>query len=294
MAIAHIKASSDPIKGMANFKFVQSCKNPDQSLKEASDDFLEIENLSGDEFQSEIINIYRHIGSINDRNERILAKNDAVDIFKKLGHGKEREGREIFDQIKNISDGEEKNMTIDVACEQVNAAEDPATGMINLRFVRSWTEHGQTLKEVSDEFLSLLDVAGNKTGYSYSLKQIFNQIFSITNPVERAMAKDDAISIFKGIGKDRGNEGKVIFEEIRKTSDTGERKKEIEIACAHMKAVNAGKNDYNIGAENFIFVKNNKQKDEDLKDASDRFLKILSSTGNHSMKAREIFLQSSR
>lgn len=84
MAIAHIKASSGPGKGLENFKFVQSHKNPGQSLKEASDDFLEIANLSGDEFHREIRNIFGQIGSINDPKERVLAKNDAMDIFKRL------------------------------------------------------------------------------------------------------------------------------------------------------------------------------------------------------------------
>jgi len=205
-----------------------------------------------------------------------------------VGNNNTDEARQIFAELEQAGNIEEIKEEKDIIYSHIDAENELKQGVENFKFIKENKNSGQTLKEASDDFLSILNNAGDKC--TDEVRIIFKEISSIENTGERKAARQDAVDIFSSIGQGHGAEGREIFREIRKTRDPEERQIEKEVACEQVRA----ENETSQGVANYKFIKENRKPGQSLKEASGVFLKILKEVGNNNTdKAREMFKKQS-
>jgi len=312
-----IDAEDDPGDAVNNFNYIKENKSEYKSLKAAAEEFNTILGKVGRKesykarqifgensaVEKEVIPLL--IAAENDAKQALEnfsfikehihkdhglkdAVNEFNEILKKVGNNNTDEARQIFAELEQAGNIEEIKEEKDIIYSHIDAENELKQGVENFKFIKENKNSGQTLKEASDDFLSILNNAGDKC--TDEVRIIFKEISSIENTGERKAARQDAVDIFSSIGQGHGAEGREIFREIRKTRDPEERQIEKEVACEQVRA----ENETSQGVANYKFIKENRKPGQSLKEASGVFLKILKEVGNNNTdKAREMFKKQS-
>jgi hypothetical protein len=231
-----IDAENEKEQGIENFQFIKEHKNEEQSIKDAATDFNE--------------------------------------ILKKVGNNNTDEAREIFAELEKAGTPEEIKEHKEMIFSHMDAENEFLQGVDNFKLIKAHKPEGQTLKEASDDFLTILEAGGN--GDTDETRAIYKEFAAIQDPQDRNSAKNDIVEIFENIGKGNVKEGKIIFAELQEVSDQEEKEIEKELIFQQAKA----ENEIDQGVDNFKLIKANKPEGQTLKEASDDFLAILKAGGN--------------
>ena len=93
--------------------------------------------------------------------ERAVAKNELADIFKSIGPDKGKEGRMIFQEIRNTKEPDERKLEIEIASRMIKAENSSEEGVEDFKFVKANKNPKQSLKKASEKFLKIIAEVGN-------------------------------------------------------------------------------------------------------------------------------------
>ena len=267
-----MKAENRNSDGREDLEFIKEYKNKDTSLKKAGDEFLNILN--------------------------------------KVGNGESPSAREVFRITQQIENEEAKGIEEAIILDLMKAENDAEDGVENYTFLKANKPENKTMREVTDEFNSILGAAGNSD--SPDVRKFFERLNKISEPEERQEEKEAIIDLIKAEGRTDhaiGNydflkgfqtedksfkeiagefneilkvagtadttETRQFFERLDKISDPKERQEEKEAIFELIKA--EGRTDHALG--NYDFLKGFQTEDKSFKEIAGEFNEILKVAG---------------
>jgi len=283
-----MKAENKPEDAKTDLEFIKGYKNQNRTLKDSSNEFIE--------------------------------------ILTTLGNENTEEAREVFRRISNIECNKEREEEKEVLLNLAKAENELKQGIENFDIVKAYKNEKYTLKAEADEFSELLTALGKDNTeearaifkrYSsikddrerIETKEVILKLGKAANEIEEGIANFDIVKAYKNedktlkgaanefsellttLGKDNTEEARAIFKRIGPLKNGKEKQEAKEVILKLGKAAN----EIEEGIENFDFIKGYKNKDKTLKKAADEFLKILSKAGNDNTdEARKKFIALNR
>ncbi len=278
-----MKAENKPEDAKTDLEFIKEHKHKNRTLKDSSDEFLEILTTLGNENTEEVREVFKRISTIECNKEReeekevllnlAKAENELkqgienFDIVKQyknekytlkagadefsellttLGKDNTEEARAIYKRYSPIKDDRERSEVKEVIMKLGKAENEFKQGIENFDFINGYKHEDKTLKRAAKEFSELLTTLGNDN--TEEAREIFKRIGSMKDGKEKQEAKE----VIMKLGK--------------------------------------AENEFKQGIENFDFIKGYKHEDKTLKEAAHEFSELLTTLGNdNTEEAREIF-----
>jgi len=272
--LTEAEASGD--QAMGDLRIIEGNMKKNETLKEATDQFIRVLNYWGNGNTSEAQQHFTNIGNTLRQNE---ARKEAVDLYMDLGR----------------------------------AENDIAQGMSNYIFIDNYVDDKKPRKELTDQFINLLNFVGNsntseaKTYFSNIEKnlrpnekrqdalQLYKDLAKAENDIAQGMSNylfidnyvdekrprkeltEQFINLLNFVGNGNTDEAKTYFSNIEKNLGVHEKRQE---ALELYKDLAKAENSIDQGMSNYLFIDNYVNDKKPRKEMTEQFINLLNFVGN--------------